>query len=126
MTVYFTADQHFGHRNIIGYCDRTIHSVGEMNAALVANWNAVVGPHDAVHELQAGRVERAKEGEALSVQQARLVEELEPLQLYHYKSAETAPRWGHSLGNCWSNCVGTLAVVACSELLPAGCPCGRQ
>ena len=42
MTTYFTADQHFGHQNIIGYCDRPFHSVGEMNAVLVANWNAVV------------------------------------------------------------------------------------
>jgi calcineurin-like phosphoesterase family protein len=51
MTTYFTADQHFGHQNIIGYCNRPFHSVGEMNAVLVANWNAVVGPHDTVHVL---------------------------------------------------------------------------
>jgi calcineurin-like phosphoesterase family protein len=51
MTTYFTADQHFGHQNIIEYCDRPFHSVGEMNAALVANWNAVVSPHDTVHVL---------------------------------------------------------------------------
>ena len=51
MTTYFTADQHFGHQNIIGYCGRPFHSVGEMNAVLVANWNAVVGPHDTVHVL---------------------------------------------------------------------------
>ena len=51
MTTYFTADQHFGHDNIIRYCDRPYHSVGEMNAALVANWNALVGPADTVHVL---------------------------------------------------------------------------
>ena len=51
MTTYFTADQHFGHENIIEYCGRPFHSVGEMNALLVANWNAVVGPHDTVHVL---------------------------------------------------------------------------
>ncbi|MDA8314228.1 MAG: hypothetical protein M0010_03500 [Actinomycetota bacterium] len=51
MTTYFTADQHFGHHNIIEYCDRPFHSVGEMNTVLVANWNAVVGPHDTVHVL---------------------------------------------------------------------------
>ena len=51
MTTYFTADEHFGHQNIIGYCERPFHSVGEMNAALVANWNAVVGPEDIVHVL---------------------------------------------------------------------------
>jgi len=51
MTTYFTADQHFGHQNIIEYCGRPFHSVGEMNAVLVENWNAVVGPHDTVHVL---------------------------------------------------------------------------
>ncbi len=51
MTTYFTADQHFGHQNMIGYCGRPFHSVGEMNAVLAANWNAVVGPHDTVHVL---------------------------------------------------------------------------
>lgn len=51
MTAYFTADLHLGHQNIIKYCGRPFHSVGEMNAALVANWNAVVDPHDSVHVL---------------------------------------------------------------------------
>jgi calcineurin-like phosphoesterase family protein len=49
--VFFTADQHFGHLNIIRYCDRPYRSVEEMDAALVANWNAVVGPLDTVHVL---------------------------------------------------------------------------
>lgn len=51
MTTYFTADQHFGHQNIIEYCERPFHSVGEMNSVLVANWNAVVGERDTVHVL---------------------------------------------------------------------------
>ena len=51
MTTFFTADQHFGHRNIIGYCGRPFHGVGEMNAVMVANWNDLVGPHDTVHVL---------------------------------------------------------------------------
>jgi len=51
MTTFFTADQHFGHLNIITYCGRPFHSVGEMHAALVASWNAVVGPSDTVHVL---------------------------------------------------------------------------
>jgi len=51
MTVYFTADQHLGHENIIKYCSRPFSSVGHMNAALVGNWNAVVRPDDTVHVL---------------------------------------------------------------------------
>lgn len=51
MSDYFTSDQHFGHANIIRYCDRPFRSTGEMDAALVARWNAVVGPDDTVHVL---------------------------------------------------------------------------
>ncbi len=49
--VWFTADTHFGHANIIGYCRRPFASVAEMDAALIANWNAVVGPNDDVWHL---------------------------------------------------------------------------
>lgn len=49
--MFFTADQHFGHLNIIRYCDRPYRNVEEMDAALIANWNAVVGPLDTVHVL---------------------------------------------------------------------------
>lgn len=48
---YFTADLHFGHENIIKYCARPFASVTEMNAALVANWNAVVTADDEVWVL---------------------------------------------------------------------------
>ncbi len=48
---YFTADLHFGHQNIIRYCDRPFGSVAEMNAALVDNWNAVVTGSDEVWVL---------------------------------------------------------------------------
>lgn len=65
MTTYFTADQHFGHRNVIGYCGRPFHSVGEMNAVLVANWNAVVGPRDTVHVL--GDVAMGRREESISL-----------------------------------------------------------
>lgn len=48
---WFTSDTHFGHANIIGYCNRPFRSVGEMDAALAANWNAVVMPEDQVWHL---------------------------------------------------------------------------
>ncbi|MCI0728857.1 MAG: DUF5662 family protein [Chloroflexi bacterium] len=49
--VFFTADTHFGHENIIKYCRRPFASVGEMDAALIANWNEVVGEQDTVFHL---------------------------------------------------------------------------
>lgn len=49
--VFFTSDTHFGHANIIDYCKRPFGSVEEMDAALIKNWNSVVGPDDTVFHL---------------------------------------------------------------------------
>lgn len=71
MNTFFTADTHFGHANIIRYCHRPwvnrdldLTTTGEwkdlaiarknadtMDEALIANWNAVVGPKDLVYHL---------------------------------------------------------------------------
>lgn len=51
MTVYFTADTHFAHANIIRHCDRPFSDVDEMDEVLVANWNAVVRKTDEVWHL---------------------------------------------------------------------------
>ena len=49
--IFFTADFHFGHNNIIKHCSRPFHSIGEMNGALIGNWNATVSPDDTVYVL---------------------------------------------------------------------------
>jgi len=49
MTVWFTADLHLGHHNIIDYCQRPFRDVESMNAALVDRWNVVVKPADTVY-----------------------------------------------------------------------------
>jgi len=49
--VYFTSDTHFNHANIIGFCSRPFKNVNEMNEALIANWNRVVGADDIVFHL---------------------------------------------------------------------------
>jgi calcineurin-like phosphoesterase family protein len=51
MTDWFTADQHFGHANIIKYCNRPFKNVGKMDAELVRRWNEVVKPEDKVYVL---------------------------------------------------------------------------
>lgn len=45
---WFTSDTHFGHRNIIEYCNRPFDSVDDMNEALVTYWNETVGINDTV------------------------------------------------------------------------------
>lgn len=49
MTDYFTSDLHLGHANIIAYCQRPFASVEEMDATLIARWNARVTPKDTVY-----------------------------------------------------------------------------
>ena len=51
MTVFFTADHHFGHDKIRGYTGRPFATVEEMDQALIDRWNAVVGPEDVVYHL---------------------------------------------------------------------------
>ena len=49
--IWFTGDTHFGHENIIHYTERPFANAKEMDAALIANWNAVVGTKDHVYHL---------------------------------------------------------------------------
>lgn len=49
--IWFTSDLHFGHKNIIRFCDRPWNSVEEMDEALINNWNSVVGDDDIVFDL---------------------------------------------------------------------------
>ena len=51
MTVFFTSDNHFGHQNIIRFCDRPYATVDEMNERMVELWNDTVKPGDEVWHL---------------------------------------------------------------------------
>jgi calcineurin-like phosphoesterase family protein len=51
MTVFFTADTHFGHGNVVRLSKRPFADVSVMNEALVAAWNDVVGADDVVWHL---------------------------------------------------------------------------
>lgn len=51
MSVFVTSDTHYFHANIIKYCSRPFETVDDMNATLIANWNATVAPTDIVYHL---------------------------------------------------------------------------
>lgn len=49
--IWFTGDHHFGHENIIKYCDRPFKDVTQMDETLIYAWNARIGPADIVFHL---------------------------------------------------------------------------
>ena len=51
MEIWFTADQHFGHANIIRHCHRPFANAGAMNMEIVRRHNAVVQVWDTVYHL---------------------------------------------------------------------------
>lgn len=51
MSVFFTADTHFGHGRIIQYCTRPFQSAEEMGEAIITRFNEVIGPGDTLYHL---------------------------------------------------------------------------
>lgn len=49
--VFLTSDSHFGHENIIQYCNRPFVSAQEMDETLIERWNSAVKPADKVYHL---------------------------------------------------------------------------
>jgi len=49
--LFFTADTHFYHRAVIGFCDRPWYNVAEMNEGLIDRWNSKIGKRDHVYIL---------------------------------------------------------------------------
>lgn len=51
MTIFFTSDHHFGHRNVIEYCARPFADLDEMHGAMIQRWNETVQWGDRVYVL---------------------------------------------------------------------------
>ena len=72
--IWFTSDLHFGHANILKFCNRPWETTDEMNADLIKNWNSVVKPDDLVFDL----------GDFAFASSARWKELLSQLNGHHY------------------------------------------
>lgn len=51
MTLFFTADEHHGHPNIIEYCNRPFKNEQRMTRELISRHNSVVTENDIVYHL---------------------------------------------------------------------------
>ena len=49
METYFIADCHFGHKNIIKYCNRPYYSTEEMDEDIINKWNKKVCKNDKIY-----------------------------------------------------------------------------
>lgn len=47
--IYFTADLHFNHTNIMKFCGRNFVTVEDMNETIIENWNKTVTNNDEVY-----------------------------------------------------------------------------
>ena len=48
---YFISDMHFGHKNVIRFCDRPFRTVSDMNKSMIDLWNSEVTDADKVFVL---------------------------------------------------------------------------
>ena len=62
--IFLTSDIHFGHKNVIGFCNRPFRDVDHMNEKLIKNWNEVIGIDDVVYiigDISFTGIEKTKE-----------------------------------------------------------------
>lgn len=49
--IFFTSDHHFGHENIIKFCNRPFSNTQEMDQVMIKRWNEKIKKRDTVYHL---------------------------------------------------------------------------
>lgn len=83
--MFFTADTHFRHANIIRFCNRPFVDIDEMNEAIIKSWNDTVSKNDTIYHL--GDFALGKNGDVRKIIQ-RLNGKIYLCKGSHEKSAE--------------------------------------
>lgn len=65
--ILITSDQHFGHTNIIKYCNRPFSSAKDMDDYMISKWNGIANKDDLIYHLgDFALVQPARKAELLS------------------------------------------------------------
>jgi len=104
MTIYFTSDLHFGHFNILKYCNRPFNSIEEMDETLIKNWNKKVSPSDTIYIL--GDVFMCD-----MIKAERILNQLNGQKILIYGNHDKVIKRSEALRNKFVKCVDYLEIT---------------
>lgn len=103
MEYFFTADEHYGHENIIKYCNRPFSSIEEMNEYLIEQHNSVVKKGDiSIHVGDFALLPKDEVG--------KIISRLNGQNIFLKGSHD---RWGSNLPFLWEKTLDGEMVVCC-------------
>lgn len=103
MKYYFTADEHFGHGNIIKYCNRPFDSVEKMDNELIKRANSIVNKDDIVVHIGDFTLKGKKDADCY----------INRLNGHHIFIKGSHDYWDKKLPFIWETKIDGIYVVAC-------------
>ncbi len=100
---FFTADEHYGHANIIRFCQRPFEDVDAMDAELIARHTSVVGREDTVGPAGDSPLQRT----------ARAKEYIGQLHGEHVFLRGSHDRWLRGARDIWEQEIAGQYLVVC-------------
>ena len=101
---FFSADEHYFHKNVLKYCNRPFSTVDEMNHTLISNNNSIVTDNDYV--IHIGDFTLASRGAAESI--------IKQLKGQHIFIIGSHDRWLNNKGKqIWERTIENQHIVCC-------------